>query len=55
MKVPDADALLKLQASEERNDSLQKENANPQAKVNALQTEISDLKSRISELEAKVC
>lgn len=54
VKVPDPEALVKLEAAEERNDKLQKENVNLQTKINGLQTKISDLKSRIGDLEAKV-
>lgn len=54
VKVPDPDALVKLEAVEERNDKLQKENANLQTKLIGLQTEVSELKSKLSDLEAKV-
>ena len=55
VKVPDPEVAVRLEASEEKNDKLQKENANLQIKIDSLQKELSDAKEAISELEAKVC
>lgn len=55
MKVPDPEVVAQLSISEEKNDKLQKENANLQIKIDSLQKDISEAKESISDLEAKVC